>query len=267
MSICNRGDGDFNEQACLAAGGAPYGDAGSTGRDQQPFEFPPKSGRWYMISGETGKMVPVDAGPAVDMTPIHEALRTIGAISFGDPARAGPENRARGIWPQGPDPEVQWNAAAASDPNELFQLPNGRLYSTNDAMASLLKLSGMDGADGGSGVGWANLAQRQQEFAYEQEQDRVQLAINVLTALGAQARNFDTQQQNTRTNQLSALPYMVDPGQEFFSDFSPTSYGARMGLIEPQRIQHMPFTSALPANPYVGQVDSGLAALQQLAMR
>jgi|CXWL01.1.fsa_nt_gi hypothetical protein len=246
----------------------PYstGDSGGpSGTWSKPFEWPPGSGSYVMQHSGTGERRPVDTPPP-DITPILNALKALGAIPLGNPALAGPENRARGIWPQGPDPNAQWDAAAA-DPMGAFQLPNGRLFSTNDAMASLLKLSGMNDGSGGGITAYqsAQLARQAEQDAYEKEQDKVALAINILKTLADEAQAADQRAQYGQQNRLEALKYMIDPNQQFIPGFEPGAYNTRMGLTSALSVPHTRFNPDLPPNPYTGQVSSGLARLQALA--
>ena len=246
MSICNRGDPDFDGQACAAAGGTPYGE----GADDKP-QFREIDGVTYQVDPATGELNPAKVNkPKPDLTPILDALRAAGGITPSEMSASGVPYYVR-------DPSM----------DDTFTGANGKMFSTNDSMNALLKLSGMNDSGGGdgSGVGWANLAQRQEEFAYEREQDKVALAINILKTLADEAQAADQRAQYGQQNRLEALKYMIDPNQQFIPGFEPGAYNTRMGLTTALAVPHTRFNPDLPPNPYTGQVSSGLARLQALA--
>ena len=225
---------------------AAAGDAASPpptrkGDDGRLWEY--VDGQWVEAGSQFQKQ-------PVDLSPIYQALSAIGAAPVDMSGSDIPYYLQR--------PDAYPNA-------NTFALPNGKLYSTDDAMNSLLKLSGLSGGGSGDGVGYANLAQRQAEFAYQQEQDKVALAMGILKELSGQADAFDQRSQYANQNRLAAAGYVVDPSQAYFNGFEPSGYAAKMGLISPQAIQHTSFNPNLPTNPYTAQVTSGLDALRTMA--
>lgn len=222
------------------------------GADGKLYEY--VNGQWQLAGNEFQPQAP-------DLGPIQSALQEVGAVPVnGIPSNVGNVDiRSLLGLPSGAFSQAQQNSA------DTYVLPNGKPFSTNPDVLALLKLAGVGSSGGsGDGVGYANLAQRQQEFEYQKQQDQLALALNVLKQISGQSDQWQQAAQAGKQNQLAALGYAVDPSQQYFSGFSPTSYGARMGLIEPQRIQHQQFDPSLGANPYMGQVDQGLARLQAM---
>lgn len=101
----------------------------------------------------------------------------------------------------------------------------------------------------GDGVGYANLAQRQQEFAYQQQQDKIANARALIAALANGADMETNRRQLTNTNTLAARPYVMPAGQQYFSGAGPDSYGVKAGYAAPVRIAPVPFDPASASGP------------------
>lgn len=120
---------------------------------------------------------------------------------------------------------------SSQNPAADFQtlVSSGR-YTPAQALA-LIKAMNASQGDNGSGVGYAQLAQRQQEFEYQKEQDALNRAytekqdtltnlLNELSAIRQQQVLATTARDNARTALISAAPNLND-GRQYFGGYEP----------------------------------------------
>ena len=219
MSICNRADGDFDEQACLAGGGAPYGEGGgSGGRTIRQGN----DGQYYELVGD--KWVLLEGMPTEDS--LEGDLAAIGLRPLTDDP---------GYYVSSPD--VSPNAEFSSDPRG--NLIDNRYINYDEAggATSVRKGGELDdterkrvlGAygygDGGSDNPYAGAANARAE--------RMMRFNEAMDAIAERRQKIEAYQQA----QLKGAGFALPPGQQYFPGLSPTSPLVQSGLIDPMSAQ------------------------------
>lgn len=233
MSICNRADGDFDEQACLAGGGAPYGEGAS---DDAKI-------RW------------IDDVPyAQDADGVWRPQQIERDSLEGDLAAIGlrPLTDDPGYYVSSPD--VSPNAEFSSDPRG--NLIDNRYINYGEAGAATGVRSGgeLDATErkrvlGAYGYGDADDpyagARDARDATRLAEQIRAQRISEAQDAIAMRRQSIQAYQQA----QLEGAGFSLPQGTEYFPQLGPNSPAVRSGLADPFRVNPVAFDPSMVLDP------------------
>ena len=172
------------------------------------------------------------AGRPLDLRPIHRATR--------QPIRESGRKDSR---------------RCQRDESNLVDPSTGVLYDTSGQMLPQYLQTYVNGSGPGGGMTDYQAAQ----LAETQRQNRLQEAQQAI-------QNIMSRAQQTNADTLSAAPYAVNPGTQYFPGFGPNDPAARAGLISPTRITPIGFNpAAVNASTDPNQIAADLARIRQAA--
>ena len=139
----------------------------------------------------------------------------------------------------------------AASYNDLSLLDAAGVLSASDVQKYL--------AANGDGSSGAMTEYQRAQLAETQRQNRLQEAQQAI-------QNIMSRAQQTNADTLSAAPYAVNPGTQYFPGFGPNDPAARAGLISPTRITPIGFNpAAVNASTDPNQIAADLARIRQAA--
>lgn len=150
---------------------------------------------------------------------------------------------------------------------DAFLVGQGMGYTPSFLQDLLYGSGGGGGGGSGDAVGWANLAQRQAEFAYAQEQDKIAHAMNQISMYAAQQAREDALAQARQEATLAALPFVAPRGATHMPGFEPDAYGMKSGMLKPMPITRVGFDpNAVSAPASMGEtIDAEMAKIAAMA--
>lgn len=200
-----------------------------------------------------------------DAAPTYTVSNPSGRFALDLKGRRGPDTRQVGF----ESPRVGMEYFGKS-PEEWGMFQAVAPFLTDAQTRAFLGLdSVLGGGGGGSGdaLGWSSLAQRQAEFAYAQEQDKIAHAMNQISMYAAQQAREDALAQARQEATLAALPFMAPRGATHMPGFEPDAYGMRSGMLKPMPITRVAFDpNAVGAPAAMGDtIDAELAKIASMA--